>query len=193
MNKIVLATSNKNKVIEINQIVKGKIEFISLDSLGFEGEIPEDQDTIEGNAFQKSNYIFQLYGIQTLSEDTGLFVNSLNGEPGVYTARYAKRSQSELSNTDFLLNRMKGIKDRSAYFETVFCLISIKETLYFESKCYGEISLNPKGSEGFGYDPIFIPNGYVQTFAELDYKIKNKIGHRGLALKQLMDYLGSTI
>lgn len=189
MNNIVLATSNKNKVIEINQIINGKIEFIGLDFLGYKGEIPEDQSTLEGNAFQKSNYIFQIFGIPTLAEDTGLFVKSLDGDPGVYTARYASKNHSELSNIDFLLKNMNDIIDRSAFFKTVFCLITKNKTLYFEGKCNGTISIEPKGTAGFGYDPVFIPNGYTESFAELNYKIKNKIGHRGLALEKLIEYL----
>ena len=186
MKKIVLATANQHKVKEINQILKGKIEFIGLDELGFDGEIPEDQLTIEGNAHQKADFIFQKYGLATIAEDTGLFVNALGGEPGVYSARYALKQHSNLSNIDLLLKKLSSFEDRSAYFKTVFCLVTNNGIQYFYGICKGRIINNPSGVGGFGYDPIFIPDGYEITFAEMDSLTKNKISHRGIALENFI-------
>ena len=186
MKKIVLATANQHKVNEINQILDGKIEFIGLDELGFDGEIPEDQLTIEGNAHQKADFIFQKYGLATIAEDTGLFVNALGGEPGVYSARYALKQHSNLSNIDLLLKKLTPFEDRSAYFKTVFCLVTNNGIQYFEGICKGRIINNPSGVGGFGYDPIFTPDGYEITFAEMDALTKNKISHRGIALENFI-------
>ena len=186
MKKIVLATANQHKVKEINQILDGKIEFIGLDELGFDGEIPEDQITIEGNAHQKADFIFQKYGLATIAEDTGLFVNALGGEPGVYSARYALKQHSNLSNIDLLLKKLSSFEDRSAYFKTVFCLVTNNGIQYFYGICKGRIINNPSGVGGFGYDPIFTPDGYEITFAAMDSLTKNKISHRGIALENFI-------
>jgi len=187
--KLVFATHNTNKLKEIQQLVPSFIELISLDTIGCHDNIPETANTLEGNARLKADFITNTYQLSCFADDTGLLVNSLNGEPGVYSARYAGLENNSQANMAKLLNNLKGKEDRAAHFKTVIALNINGETHIFDGKIDGVITTNKKGEHGFGYDPIFKPNGYDQTFAELPLSVKNEISHRGKAFKQLIAYL----
>lgn len=188
---IVFATNNKNKLKEINNILQSDIELISLNELGCTDEIPEEQDTLDGNARQKAWYIYDKFGKNCFADDTGLEIESLNMEPGVYSARYAGEQRSSEDNMDKVLSKLKGIKNRKAQFRTSICLIIDGKEFLFEGSVQGEILEARQGEEGFGYDPIFRPEGYDISFAEMDLKEKNKISHRGRATAKLVEYLNS--
>lgn len=151
-------------------------------------EVVEDLPTLEGNALKKAKFWYQRTGIPSLSDDTGLEVEALGGEPGVYSARYAGPDATYEDNVQKLLEEMKGIENRSARFRTVVALVSEKELL-FEGVCEGEIIRQPRGEKGFGYDPVFLPDGFNRTFAELNAEEKNRISHRGRALQKLIGFL----
>ena len=189
--KLVFATHNSNKLKEIQQLLPEFIELISLDMLGYMDEIPETANTLEGNAKLKADFITNTYQLPCFADDTGLLVNSLNGEPGVYSARYAGEQNDSQANMAKLLNNLKKKKDRTAHFKTVIALNINGETHIFEGKVIGEITTSQKGNHGFGYDPIFKPNGYKETFAELPLSIKNSISHRGQAVQKLIAYLNN--
>ena len=189
--KIVFATHNSNKLKEIQQLLPEFIELISLDMLGCMDEIPETANTLEGNAKLKADFITNTYQLPCFADDTGLLVNSLNGEPGVYSARYAGEQNDSQANMAKLLNNLKNKEDRTAHFKTVIALNINGETHIFEGKVIGEITTSQKGNHGFGYDPIFKPNGYKETFAELPLSIKNSISHRGQAVQKLIAYLNN--
>ena len=195
MNRIVFATNNKHKLSEIRQMVGNSVEVLSLDDINCHEDIPETADTLEGNAVQKAEYIFRHYGIDCFADDTGLEVEALNGEPGVYSARYAAvknphaESHDAEANMDTLLDNLKGEENRKARFRTVICLIVGGQQQLFEGIVEGEIIKERRGGEGFGYDPIFQPLGYDKTFAELGNDIKNAISHRAKAVKALVDTL----
>jgi XTP/dITP diphosphohydrolase len=187
--EIVFATNNKNKLKEIQNILESDIKLISLDELGCTDEIPEEQDTLDGNASQKAWYIYDKYGKNCFADDTGLEVEALNMEPGVYSARYAGEQKSSQDNMDKLLLNLEGKENRKAQFRTsISLIIDGKETL-FQGCAQGEILKARQGGEGFGYDPIFQPKGYTISFAEMDMKEKNKISHRGRATAKLVEYL----
>jgi len=187
--KIVFATNNLNKLKEVQTLLPKHIELISLKEIGCTEEIPETQPIIEGNAIQKALYINEHYGYDCFADDTGLEVNALDGAPGVYSARYAGEHRNADDNMDKLLEAIKPFEDRSAHFKTVIAL-SIGDKLYtFTGICKGIITKEKQGQKGFGYDPIFKPDGYNQTFAEMDLELKNKIGHRGKAVEQLVEFL----
>lgn len=188
---IVFATNNKNKLKEINNILQSDIELISLNELGCTDEIPEEQDTLDGNARQKAWYIYDKFGKNCFADDTGLEIESLNMEPGVYSARYAGEQRSSEDNMDKVLSKLKGIKNRKAQFRTSICLIIDGKEFLFEGSVQGKILKARQGEEGFGYDPIFRPEGYDISFAEMDLKEKNKISHRGRATAKLVEYLNS--
>lgn len=188
---IVFATNNKNKLKEINNILQSDIELISLNELGCTDEIPEEQDTLDGNARQKAWYIYDKFGKNCFADDTGLEIESLNMEPGVYSARYAGEQRSSEDNMDKVLSKLKGIKNRKAQFRTSICLIIDGKEFLFEGSVQGKILEARQGEEGFGYDPIFRPEGYDISFAEMDLKEKNKISHRGRATAKLVEYLNS--
>lgn len=187
--KLVFATHNANKVKEIQQLIPSYIELVSLDTIACYSDIPETANTLEGNARLKADFITNNYNLPCFADDTGLLVNSLNGEPGVYSARYANIENNSQANMAKLLNNLKGKEDRTAYFKTVIALNINGETHIFDGTVNGEITTDQKGENGFGYDPIFKPNGYDQTFAELTLSIKNDISHRGKAFKKLIAYL----
>lgn len=189
--KLVFATHNSNKLKEIQQLLPEFIELISLDMLGCMDEIPETENTLEGNAKLKADFITNTYQLPCFADDTGLLVNSLNGEPGVYSARYAGEQNDSQANMAKLLNNLKNKEDRTAHFKTVIALNINGETHIFEGKVIGEITTSQKGNHGFGYDPIFKPNGYKETFAELPLSIKNSISHRGQAVQKLIAYLNN--
>ncbi|RRQ48242.1 non-canonical purine NTP diphosphatase [Maribacter algicola] len=189
--KLVFATHNQNKVREVQQLLPSGIELVSLNDLGITEAIPETAKTLEGNAKLKTDYIYNKYNISCFADDTGLFVHALNGEPGVYSARYAGEENDANANMDKLLRNLKGKVNRSACFTTVIALNLDGKTLFFEGSVEGEIIDTKQGSQGFGYDPIFRPNGYKETFAELPLEIKNEIGHRGKAFSKLITHLNT--
>jgi len=189
MIKIVFATNNANKVREIKALLSNDIELLSLQDIGCDVDIPETADTIEGNALQKAQYVYENYGHNCFADDTGLLISALNGEPGIYSARYAGTQKSAEDNMTKVLTKLEGKEDRQAYFKTVIALIiDGKETL-FEGVVDGSITEEKSGQEGFGYDPIFQPEGYAITFSEMELSEKNKISHRGKAVVKLADYL----
>lgn len=191
--KIVFATNNKNKLSEIRDMLKGSIEVMSLSDIGCHDDIPETADTLEGNAIQKARYIYDRYGLPCFADDTGLEVDALGGEPGVYSARYAGgEGHDSEANMNKLMDRLGGSDDRRARFRTVIALITgsgENGTKLFEGTIEGEIIREKRGGEGFGYDPIFMPEGYDKTFAELGTALKNKISHRAKAVAALTDHL----
>ncbi|MEN2402864.1 non-canonical purine NTP diphosphatase [Flavobacterium sp. MC2016-06] len=189
---LVFASNNKNKIKEIQSILPETIKILSLEEIGCHEDIPETADTIEGNAILKADYVTQKFGYDCFADDTGLEVTALNGEPGVYSARYAGEQRSADDNMNKLLNALLDKSDRSAKFKTVIALNLKGEQHLFTGIAKGQITLNKTGNEGFGYDPIFQPEGYTETFAELPLETKNKIGHRGKATQQLIDFLNAT-
>jgi len=189
--KLVFASNNKNKIKEIQSILNGNIQLLSLEDIGCLEEIPETASTIEGNAILKANYVSQKYGYDCFADDTGLEVNALNGEPGVYSARYAGEQKNADDNMNKLLNSLIDKNDRSAQFKTVIALNLKGEQKLFTGLATGNITLTKAGNHGFGYDPIFQPENYRETFAELSSDIKNKISHRAKATQQLIDFLNS--
>lgn len=190
--KLVFASNNLNKIKEIQSILNGSIQLLSLEEIGCFEEIPETAATIEGNAILKANYVTEKYGYDCFADDTGLEVTALNGEPGVYSARYAGEQRNADDNMNKLLDALQDQPDRSAQFKTVIALNLNGEQHLFTGLAKGEITFNKAGSHGFGYDPIFQPENYSETFAELSSDIKNKISHRAKATQQLIDFLNST-
>ena len=174
---------------EIRAILGNSIEILSLADIHCHADIPETADTLEGNARQKSRYVYEHYGLDCFADDTGLEVEALGGAPGVYSARYAGDAHNSEANMKKLLKDMEGIENRKAQFRTVFVLIIDGKEHLFEGIVKGEITKNRKGASGFGYDPIFIPEGYTQTFAEIGNELKNKISHRALATNKLCKFL----
>ncbi|MBZ4043924.1 non-canonical purine NTP diphosphatase [Flavobacterium hibisci] len=189
--KLVFASNNKNKIKEIQSILKESIQLLSLEEIGCHEEIPETADTIEGNAVLKANYVTQKYGYDCFADDTGLEVHALNGEPGVYSARYAGEQKNSNDNMNKLLGALKNKSDRSAQFKTVIALNLNGSQHLFTGIAKGSITLDKTGNNGFGYDPVFQPENYTETFAELASEIKNKISHRAKATQQLIDFLNS--
>lgn len=189
--KIVFATNNKHKLDEVRKIVAGKTKIVSLQEIGCYDDIPETADTLEGNALLKANYIKNKFGLDCFADDTGLEVEALDNAPGVYSARYAGTAHDSEANMKKLLAEMEGKENRKARFRTVIALVRGEETHLFEGIVNGRIENIKKGENGFGYDPIFVPDGYTQTFAELGDTIKNKISHRAEAVRKLNDYLST--
>lgn len=189
MKEYIIATNNKHKVEEIQKALGDKIKLVTLKELGCKEEIPETADTLKGNAKQKAEYIYNKFGKDCFADDTGLEVEALDGRPGVYSARYAGEGCNFDDNIDKLLEEMEGKTNRKACFKTVICLIENKEEFYFEGKCEGSILTERYGKGGFGYDPVFVPKGYGESFAEMSLEEKNKISHRGLAVKKLVKHL----
>lgn len=187
--QIVFASSNKNKIKEIQLLVSSKIQLLSLDDIGCLEEIPETADTIEGNAILKANYVTQKYGYNCFADDTGLEVEALNGEPGVFSARYAGEQKDANDNMDKLVLNLKNKTNRSAQFKTVIALNLDGNQTLFTGIIKGKIIDEKIGTNGFGYDPIFVADGYSKTFAELTIEEKSAISHRGLAVKKLVDFL----
>ena len=190
--KIVFATNNKHKLSEIRDILGNEIEVLSLDETDCHADIPETSDTLEGNALQKAHYVYDNYHISCFADDTGLEVDALGGEPGIYSARYAGNNHDSEANMTKLLAKLGDNKNRKARFRTVIALIldgkNVEEKI-FEGIVEGSIIKERRGGEGFGYDPIFQPEGYNHTFAELGSDIKNKISHRARATAKLVDEL----
>ena len=189
MEELVIATHNKHKLDEIQKLLGDRIKLISLRDLGCNEDIPETGTTLKENAYQKAKYVWEKYKKNCFADDTGLIVEALDGAPGVYSARYAGERCSFDDNIDLLLENMEGKTNRNARFETVICLIQDGKEQYFEGRCDGCILTERYGKGGFGYDPIFMPNGYGESFAELSMEEKNKISHRGKATDKLIKYL----
>ena len=188
--KIIFATNNGNKVAEIKAAVPAGLEIVSLHEAGIDVDIPEPHNTLQANAQEKAVTIFKLTGSACFSEDTGLEVGALNGEPGVHSARYAGEDRAFDKNIQKLLTNLEGKEDRSAQFRTVICLKETDGTEhYFEGICKGTIITEQKGGEGFGYDPVFIPDGAAQTFAEMSMEEKNRYSHRRKAVDKLVAFL----
>ena len=191
--KIVFATNNKHKLEEIKDILGKDFEIVSLAEIGCHEDIPETGLTLEENARQKSTYIVEHYNHDCFADDTGLEVDALNGEPGVHSARYAEGTDHDSeANMRKLLSKMSNVKDRTARFRTVISLIINGVEHQFEGCVEGRIATEKHGKEGFGYDPIFIPEGYNKSFAELGEEVKNQISHRARAVKKLAEYLSSS-
>ena len=186
--RLVFATNNAHKLEEIRAILGNSIEILSLADIHCHADIPETADTLEGNARQKSRYVYEHYGLDCFADDTGLEVESLGGAPGVYSARYAD-GQGHDSQANKLLKEMEEKNDRKAQFRTIISLIEKGEERQFEGIVKGQITREKRGESGFGYDPIFQPDGYETTFAELGSDIKNRISHRARAVAALCDYL----
>ena len=191
--KIVFATNNKHKLEEVKDILGKDFEIVSLDEIGCHEDIPETGLTLEENARQKSSYVVEHYGQNCFADDTGLEVDALKGEPGVHSARYAEGTDHDSeANMRKLLSKMSNVKDRTARFRTVISLIINGVEHQFEGRVEGRIATEKHGKEGFGYDPIFIPEGYDKSFAELGEEVKNQISHRARAVKKLAEYLSSS-
>ena len=187
--QLVFASNNKNKILEIQSILPDTIEILSLESIGCYEDIPETATTIEGNAILKANYVTQKYGYNCFADDTGLEVDALNGEPGVYSARYAGEQRNSDDNMNKLLESLSDKSNRKAQFKTVIALNLNEKQHLFTGIARGEITLEKFGNQGFGYDPVFKPEEYQETFAQLSLDIKNKISHRGKATQLLIDFL----
>lgn len=187
--QFVFASNNPNKIKEIQLLLPKEITILSLKDIDCLEEIPETAPTIEGNAILKANYVTKKYGYSCFADDTGLEVEALNGEPGVYSARYAGEQKNADANMNKLLTNLADRENRKAQFKTVICLNLNGNQHVFEGIIKGEIINEKRGSEGFGYDPIFIPNGYDKTFAEMPIAEKSKISHRGLAVEKLVAFL----
>ncbi len=187
--KLVFATNNKNKLDEIKQLLNSSMNILSLEDIDCKEDIPETGNTIEINARQKSNYIYEKYGLDCFADDTGLEVEALNGDPGVYSARYAGEEKNAENNMQLVLQKLTNISNRKARFKTVISLMLNGEEYQFEGIVDGYITESVLGNKGFGYDPIFRPEGYTQTFAELAQEEKNKISHRGRAVAKLISFL----
>jgi XTP/dITP diphosphohydrolase len=187
--KLVFASNNENKIKEIQLLLPETIEVLSLGTIGCFDDIPETAATIEGNAILKANYVTQKYGYACFADDTGLEVDALGGEPGVHSARYAGDTKNDLNNIHKLLQELEGNDNRKAHFKTVICLNLHQQQFLFTGIINGQIIEEMRGSNGFGYDPVFVPEGYDQTFAELEIYHKSSISHRGKAVAQLVDFL----
>lgn len=188
MRNIVFASSNDGKTAEIKKILENSYQVLNLIDIGCTVDIPETADTFQGNALQKSTYVWEHFNMDCFADDSGLEVNSLGGAPGVFSARYSGTRDSE-SNIDYLLENLKNTNDRSAQFRTVISLLIDGKNHFFEGIIEGTILHERRGNGGFGYDPIFVPNGYNKSFAELDASEKNKISHRAIALTKMIEYL----
>lgn len=189
MDTLIFATNNPHKLSEVKLMLGEHYKIIGLSEAGISEDVPETADTLQGNAEQKTDYIHQKLNMNVFADDTGLEVEALNMEPGVYSARYAGPEKDSTQNMQKLLHEMVGITNRKAQFRTVICLIINNEKYFFEGKVEGEILDIPKGQAGFGYDPVFEPHGYTVSFAEMPMDEKNKISHRGRAVNKLVNFL----
>jgi XTP/dITP diphosphohydrolase len=189
--QLVFATNNHNKIKEVQSLIPQHIKLLSLEDIGCLEDVPETQSTIVGNAKQKAEYIKTNYGYDCFADDTGLEVQALNGDPGVYSARYAGEQRNAGDNMNKLLKELKPHANRQAQFKTVIALHLNGKLQTFTGICEGDITQTKQGDKGFGYDPIFKAKGYTKTFAEISLEEKNTIGHRGKAVKQLIDFLNS--
>lgn len=189
--KLIFATNNQHKVEEVRHIIGDQFELLTLKEAGIDIDIPEPHDTLEANATEKSMTIYKMTGTNCFSEDTGLEVAALDGEPGVKSARYAGETRSSDHNIDKLLHKLQGKTDTSARFRTVISLIINGRETLFEGICNGKIIRERKGTEGFGYDPVFVPDGSNQTFAEMGLAEKDRLSHRAKAMEKLVTFLSN--
>ncbi|MEO5582601.1 MAG: RdgB/HAM1 family non-canonical purine NTP pyrophosphatase [Saprospiraceae bacterium] len=189
--ELLFASQNKNKVIEIQSALAGKYVIKSLNEVGFKGELNEPYDTFEANAKIKAKQGYEIFGLPCFAEDAGLVIKSLNGKPGVLSARYAGEDKNHQFNIEKVLSELKGNTDRTAFFIACIAFHDGKDFYLFEGKVLGQILTHRQGENGFGYDPIFLPDGYHQSFGQLGLDIKNKISHRTIAVKKFIDFLQS--
>lgn len=187
--KIVFATHNKHKLNEIKKISKGQLRILSLDDINCHEDIPETGETLKENALIKAKFIINKFKLDCFADDTGLEVETLNNAPGIYSARYAGEKCDSEDNMRKLLNEMKGVENRSARFRTIIALLLNNREYFFEGEIYGDIIDSKRGTNGFGYDPIFVPRGYDKTFGELSADIKNHLSHRAIATQKLVSFL----
>ena len=186
---LVFATHNPHKLEEVRLLLPSRFNLLSLDDIGCSESIAETASTLEGNAKIKANYVYRTYGFPCFADDTGLMVEALHGAPGVHSARYAGDHKSDADNIEKLLRNLQACSNRNAYFRTVFALKTKESVILFKGEVHGIITQSPKGSHGFGYDPVFQPQGYSKTFAELPITVKNEISHRRKALDGLLEHL----
>jgi len=186
--QLVFATHNQYKTEEVRQLLRDQYEVLNLNDIGCDTDIPETADTFAGNAELKSSFVVDNYQIDCFADDSGLEVESLNNEPGIYSARYSGE-RGDAANMAFLLEKLRGVTNRKAQFRTVISLIRNNEKFIFEGIIKGTIRETPTGANGFGYDPVFQPDGFTQTFAEMDMEQKNQISHRALAMRKLIAFL----
>ena len=189
MQSLCFATNNVNKLEEIRKLIEDKFYIKSLNDIGCEEELPEDHESLEGNSLQKAEFVYSNCKIDCFADDTGLEVKSLNGAPGVYSARYAGNQRNNKDNIALLLSNLKNAVDKSAQFRTVITLVHNGNFKQFEGIVKGEIIDKQRGIQGFGYDSVFVPEGYDRTFAEMGMELKNNISHRGMAIAKLVQYL----
>ena len=188
---LVFATNNQNKIEEIKSLVSQKINLLSLNDIACKEELPETKNTLEGNALQKARYVFDHYQVNCFADDTGLEIDALDGRPGVFSARYAGEKKDAGDNMKKVLDEMSGAENRKAKFRTVVALVVDDKEFLFEGVVHGEITKEKRGGLGFGYDPIFVPDGSTLSFAEMNLVDKNKISHRAMAVKKLIEFLES--
>lgn len=189
--KLVFASNNKNKIAEIQQQVGSQFEIVSLEDIGCLVDIPETAATIEGNAILKANYVTENYGLPCFADDTGLEIEALNNEPGVYSARYAGEQKNAVDNMNLVLQKLANETNRKAQFKTIIALNINNEQHLFEGIVKGEMTTEKSGNQGFGYDPIFKPEGFLTTFAEMSMEEKSGISHRGIAVQKLINFLSN--
>jgi XTP/dITP diphosphohydrolase len=189
--KLVFASNNKNKIAEIQQQVGSQFQIVSLEDIGCFVDIPETAETIEGNAILKANYVTENFGLSCFADDTGLEIESLNNEPGVYSARYAGEQKNAEDNMNLVLQKLASKTNRKAQFKTIIALNIYNQQYLFEGIVKGEITLKKSGNQGFGYDPIFQPEGFSATFAEMTMEQKTVISHRGIAVQKLINFLSN--
>jgi XTP/dITP diphosphohydrolase len=189
MNRIVFATNNKHKLAEVSEILKGKFEVLSLLEIGCTEDIPETAETLEGNALLKARYVREKYGFDCFADDTGLEIEALNFAPGVISARYAGEQRNMADNIAKVMQELDGKASRKAQFRTIVAYLKGDQEYTFEGKVLGEITAQQSGTGGFGYDSIFRPEGFNETFAELGSAQKNAISHRALAIKKLIQFI----
>lgn len=196
MRKLIFATQNKNKALEINQLLQKEalgFEVIDATAFGITEDIPETGATLVDNALQKARYVYEKWGVDCFADDTGLEIEALNGEPGVYSARYAGEARDSVKNMELVLEKLKDKSARAAKFKTVIALILDGKEYLFEGEVAGKITEALSGKAGFGYDPIFMPEGYEITFAEMDAELKNSMSHRGRAVRNLIRFLSRIV
>lgn len=193
MEKIIFATHNENKLFEVKKILPTNMELLSLNNINILEEIPEEKNTLEGNAEQKAEFVYQKLKKNVFADDTGLEVEALGMLPGVFSARYAGEEKKPDANRKKLLKALENETNRKAQFRTIICLIINNKKYFFEGKVEGEILKKEQGEKGFGYDPIFMPKGYNMSFAQMPIEVKNKISHRAKAVQKLISFLNNKI
>ena len=187
--QLIFATHNKNKIKEISELIPSSYNLCGLSDIGCVEEIPETGQTLHENALLKAQFVYDKYNLNCFADDSGLEVETLNSAPGVYSARYAGQPQNDSNNIKKLLQELNAKSNRAAQFKTVIDLILNGKNYFFEGYIKGQIAFEIQGKNGFGYDPVFIPDGYSQTFAQMDFETKNKISHRAIAIKKLIEFL----